>query len=230
MNKDNQRSLFCNNMNKKLYEFDFKSLTKGKESTTQAITIEFNTGAFHFLTKELYDITQGAILTHKMNLTCTKIIAAHDIKDNFVHRKIELSFNCYNKKCSHLVMIHIYNTKQKILIQGGIKHTKNSCPYIYFHEIFRPYIDTLFDNHKDEIEEMNSNPKATCGISNECSSSNNLDLSPEPVYNVTDIDASIPQAKSMKDHSINFDNLPEPQRLDNSLTEDYALKIGEMIM
>ena len=107
MNKDNQRSRFCNNMNKKLYDFDFKSLSKGKESTSQAITIEFNTGAFHILTKELYNITQRAILTYDMNLTCTKIIEAHDIKDNFVHRKIELSFNCSKMEYSHLVMIHI---------------------------------------------------------------------------------------------------------------------------
>ena len=133
-----------------------------------------------------------------MNLTCTKIIEAHDIKDNFVHRKIELSFNCSKKECSHLVMIHIYNTKQKILIQGGIKHNKNSCPYIYFNEIFRPYIDTLFDNHKNEIEETNSNTKAS-GIFTECPSSNNLDLSPEPVYKVTDTVASILQTKSTKD-------------------------------
>ena len=221
MNKDNQRSRMCNNMNKKLYEFDYKRLTKRKESTSQAITIDFNTGAFHFLTKELDEITQGDILSHETNLTCTKIIAAHDIKDNFVHRKIELSFNCWNKKCSHLVMIHIYNTKPKILIQGGNNNSKHSCPYIYFNETFKPYMDKLFDTHKDEIMNMNSNLKPTYGISTECPSSNNLDPSIEPNYKETDIDVFIPEASSVKDHSINLDNSLESQRLDNSLNEDY---------
>ena len=65
MNKENQISRIGNHKKKNLYEFDFKNITNGKESTSQAITIEFNTGAFHFLTKELYDITQGDILHQK---------------------------------------------------------------------------------------------------------------------------------------------------------------------
>lgn len=128
---------------KNLFEFEFKDLTKGNEATAKFINIQFNTGAFYVLIKELNSIYEGDILLPKFNLTCTKVITAHDKEDNYVHRKIELSFKCLGKNCCHKVLIHIYNTQQKLLIQGGNDHNYASSPYLYVRDIFQPYIEDL---------------------------------------------------------------------------------------
>ena len=91
MNKEIQLSRICNNKEINLFEFEFKDVTKGKEATAKVINIQFNTGAFYVLIKELNSIYEGDILLPKFNLTCTKVITAHDKEDNYVHRKIELS-------------------------------------------------------------------------------------------------------------------------------------------
>lgn len=50
----------------------------GKDATSKAISVEFNTRAFHVIRKELAALNEGLILQLQTNLECTKIAHAHE--------------------------------------------------------------------------------------------------------------------------------------------------------